>query len=443
MSRASCDNVKFGGYHVRRHSPDAELTQVGPCTDGGEYLRRFWHPIALADELPSDVPLALRVLGEDLVLFRDLSGRLGLLHRACSHRGASLEYGALTERGIRCCYHGWSYDVDGTILETPADPDNRVRVNVCHGAYPTREHAGLIFAYLGPPDELPELPIYDSWVHPADNELVPFKLHYPCNWLQCHENTADPIHIPFLHGRVSGTRFSPGFAELPALSFTDTPLGMAVASTRFADGQLWIRTADVILPNAAQFPPAFETGERERLVLGAWATRWIVPIDDTHSWVIGYRHFNQRVDPNGQGRKSDVGIEKVDFVAQTAAPEHERQRNPGDYEAMVSQGPIAVHANEHPVASDRGVIALRATLRKGIAAIRERRTLEAPRRDSPAPIPTYTYEAVLPCESPPRLGVLREVGDRVLRILVESADTPPEERQRALAARIREAASWR
>jgi nitrite reductase/ring-hydroxylating ferredoxin subunit len=441
MSEKAWDNGRFGGYHTRRSAQeDAELTHVGRGTPGGEYLRRFWHPIALAEEL-TDVPLALRVLGEDLVLFRDRSGRLGLLHRQCSHRGASLEYGIVSAHGIRCCYHGWLYDVDGTILETPAEPEtSRVRFNLRPGAYPTCEQAGLIFAYLGPPEDTPELPVYDSWTHPTDNELVPFKLAYACNWLQYHENTADPMHIPFLHGRVSGVQFAPGFEELPALSFADTPIGMVTASTRHVQGTLWVRTADVILPNAAQFPPAFETGEAERFVLGAWATRWIVPSDDTHSWVIGFRHFNAVIDPFGQGCRSEVGIETLDFAGQVAAPPAERQRHPGDYEAIVGLGPIAVHANEHPVGSDRGVIALRKLIRKGIHCVREGRPLELPRRYARAAVPTYTYELIRPWPAQSDTSVLQRLGDEVLRVLVDSAAEPYEGRARSVATRLQEIA---
>jgi nitrite reductase/ring-hydroxylating ferredoxin subunit len=442
MSEKAWEKRRFGGYHVRRSTQeDAELTHVGHGTPGGEYLRRFWHPIALAEEL-GDVPLPLRVLGEDLVLFRDGEGNLGLLHRPCSHRGASLEYGIVCRRGIRCCYHGWLYDVDGTILETPAEPESsRVRFNLRHGAYPTREHSGLIFAYLGPPEDTPELPIYDSWVHPAGNELVPFKLEYACNWLQYHENTADPMHIPFLHGRVSGVQFAPGFEELPALSFADTPLGMVTASTRQVQGSLWIRTADVILPNAAQFPPAFETGEAERIVLGAWATRWVVPIDDTRSWVIGFRHFNKAIDPFDQGRRSEVGVEKIDFAGQVAAPIGERQRHPGDYEAIVGLGPIAVHANEHLVASDRGVVALRKLIRNGIRALRDGHPLDVPRRYAEGATPTYTFELTLPWSKPCAPSVLQEVGDRVLRVLVESAEQSADSRARSIAVQLQETAS--
>ena len=120
---ATVDTSKLKGFqgYLRRDvgDPDAELTRVGPGSACGEWLRRCWQPIAMANEV-RDLPVPLRILGEDLVVFRDGSGRLGLLHKHCSHRGASLEYGIIQERGIACCYHGWHYDIDGRILATPA-----------------------------------------------------------------------------------------------------------------------------------------------------------------------------------------------------------------------------------------------------------------------------------------------------------------------------------
>src|SRR5688572_22876149 len=135
--------AKFGGYHRRLQlEEDKELTNIGPGTPGGEYLRRFWHPIALACEL-GPTPVPIRILGEDLVLFRDKRGEIGLLHRHCSHRGTSLEFGIISERGIRCCYHGWLYDVDGTVLETPSEPaGSTLKNSLCHGAYRTQEYGG-------------------------------------------------------------------------------------------------------------------------------------------------------------------------------------------------------------------------------------------------------------------------------------------------------------
>ena len=141
----------YGAYHQREvPGEDAELTHVGPGTPAGEYLRRFWQPVAHVEDL-KDLPIAIRIMGEDLVVFRDNRGRIGLLQRHCSHRGTSLEYGVVEEKGIRCCYHGWLYDVDGTILETPAEPpDSTYKERLCHGAYPVHEYCGLVFAYMGP-----------------------------------------------------------------------------------------------------------------------------------------------------------------------------------------------------------------------------------------------------------------------------------------------------
>ena len=129
--------------------PEDLLHRVGPGTPCGEYLRRFWQPIFLSSML-RDLPVRIRRLGEDLVIFRDGSGRLGLVHANCSHRNTSLEYGIIEEKGIRCCYHGWHYDVDGTILETPGEPESSmIRKRVSHGAYPVVEVKGLIFTYMG------------------------------------------------------------------------------------------------------------------------------------------------------------------------------------------------------------------------------------------------------------------------------------------------------
>ena len=145
----------FGAYHrTRVPVEDAELTHVGAGTPGGEYLRCMWQPVCLAEEL-GDVPLCVRMLGEDLVLFRTRAGALGLVEKHCSHRGASLEYGLPTERGLQCCYHGWHFAPDGTVLETPNDPGSAAAQRLCHPAYPTHEHAGIVFAWMGDPDAVP------------------------------------------------------------------------------------------------------------------------------------------------------------------------------------------------------------------------------------------------------------------------------------------------
>jgi phenylpropionate dioxygenase-like ring-hydroxylating dioxygenase large terminal subunit len=146
-------NTPYGAYFAREvPPPDDELVRVGPGTPCGEYLRSFWQPVAFARDL-RDVPLRIRIMSEDLVTFRDKRGTVGLLQLNCAHRGTSLEYGLISERGIRCCYHGWVYDVDGRILETPGEPaSSTLKDRLCQGAYPVHEFAGLIFAYMGPPE---------------------------------------------------------------------------------------------------------------------------------------------------------------------------------------------------------------------------------------------------------------------------------------------------
>ena len=150
-ARGETVTVPYCGYLQAGPPPpdDAQMTRVGPGTPCGKFLRRFWHPVAMSSEI-NDLPVALRILGEDLVAFRDKRGQIGVLHRHCSHRGTSLEYGIVSERGIRCCYHGWLYDVDGTILETPGEPpDSKLKDSFYHGAYPAIEYKGLVFTYMG------------------------------------------------------------------------------------------------------------------------------------------------------------------------------------------------------------------------------------------------------------------------------------------------------
>ena len=139
--------TRYGAY-LHRDVPeeDAELTHVGPGTPCGEYMRRFWQPICFSDEL-KDLPLRVKILDEELVTFRDQRGNVGLLELHCPHRGTSLEFGLIETRGIRCCYHGWLFDTDGTIIETPGEPaDSTLKDRLCHGSYPTHEQGGIVFA---------------------------------------------------------------------------------------------------------------------------------------------------------------------------------------------------------------------------------------------------------------------------------------------------------
>lgn len=432
-------NRPYSGYFYRDvPKEDEDLTHVGPGTPGGEYLRRSWHPVAMSAEL-KDLPLAIRIMGEDLVIFRDRSGRIGLLGRHCSHRGTSLEFGVVSERGIRCCYHGWLFDVDGKLLETPGEPpESTLKDRLYHPAYPTYEYKGLVFAYLGPPDRRPEFPVYDVFDLSGDR-LVPYSITYPCNWVQTAENSMDPAHVVFLHTRVSFAHFSSDWGVMPEMEFEETPLGMMYITSRRVGDHVWVRSNDAILPNMTLVGATWVDGTRESVFTRVSATRWRMPIDDTHTMMIGWRHFNELLDPEGKGREEDVGKEKIDTFGQTGGrPYEEQQRVPGDYEAQVSQGPIAIHAREHLGHTDRGVILFRKLLRREIRAVASGHAPAVARRTGPS-IPTYCHDTVV--RAPLRSGsddreLLRKIGRWITTIVRESARYLPGEREAYVRERV-------
>ena len=428
----------FQGYHqVRDAREDAELTHVGPGTPCGEYLRRYWQPVAMSEEL-GDLPRVVRILGEDLVLFRDGSGRPGLLHRHCAHRGASLEYGIVAERGIICCYHGWHYDIDGTILRAGSEPpDSPVCRHVVQGAYPVHEHEDLLFAWLGPPGERPPFPVFDSERMP-DTTRKPFALTTPCNWLQVYENTQDPIHVLHLHARSSGVQFGVASGIDQIVEYQDTPLGMMNVQTRHVGEHVWVRTVDSILPNANQTGAIWEEAEGPKAFQRCSTLRWMVPVDDTATRTIGWRFFSDRLDPRGQDRPELVGRESIDFVGQTEdeRPYAERQRQPGDYEAQVSQRPIAIHALEHRASSDAGVARLRRLLRRRIRELAAGDPVRQPDAFGLDAVPTYCQDTVFPWHGAgrPTEEDLRAAGRRVAGAVLGSDRLDPVRREAHVGA---------
>ena len=423
---------KFEGY-AKRDVPteDAELTHVGANTPGGEYLRRFWQPVALSSEV-NDLPVAVTMLGEKLVLFRTRKGELGLLHLHCSHRGASLEWGIPTDRGINCCYHGWQYATDGEILSAPNDPTSTIPEKTRHGAYPVREYKGIVFTYMGPPDEIPDFPIYDSY-ELEDTEMVPFSLHMPCNWLQVLENTVDPTHSCFLHTLMSGVQFAESWQELPQIDYFESPLGMTSFNVRRWKENLWVRSGDTILPNMNQGGSLWEKAENSKYYLRHALSRWMRPIDDTNTDIIGWRLFNDKVDPDHQGDRSQIGKGMIDFIGQTEDERsyHERQRVPGDFEAIVSQRPIAVHRIEHLTGADIGVAMLRRLVRRGIRAVKAGKPYTSPPHGSNRLIPTYTSDSVLriPQGNGEERELMRELGRKVVDVMLKSDHLEPIERE--------------
>jgi nitrite reductase/ring-hydroxylating ferredoxin subunit len=430
----------YSGYAKNLDKQDnAELTRVAKGTPCGELLRRFWHPVMLGAEL-TDVPRRARILGEDLVLFRDLKGRLGCLDLHCSHRGTSLEFGVVTDRGLSCCYHGWLYDVDGTILETPGEPPSSpIKSQVCHGAYPVREHGGLVFGYFGPIEEQPPFFITDA-AATAGNALHPYYLPFPCNWLQSHENAVDPYHSVFLDTRIAGVQFSDAFGILPSTSFRRSALGVLATTARRVGDLVWVRISEDLGPNIAQFGPTWEDGTAEKLFVPPAITRWVVPFDDTSCATIGWRHFNPLVDPHGRGRPDEIGLGTVDFPGQTPdRPYDERQRAPGDYDAQVSQRPIAVHALENLGATDLGVALLRQNLRRGIARLRNKEQVNHAPVGSDGVLNTFAHDTVL--RLPARNdddAFLAHIRDAVTDVTVATWSEPTATRRAAAIRRLGE-----
>ncbi len=423
---------------------DRELTHVERGAPCGEYLRRFWQPVALSSEL-GELPLKVRIFGEELVLFRSKSGDVGLLELHCSHRGTSLEYGICEERGLRCCYHGWLYGVDGRILETPGDPpESTLRFQVCHGAYPAMEYKGLVFGYFGPPEKRPEFPIYDSYEHPGDR-LVPYYITYPCNWLQVHENVMDPAHAVFLHTRISFSHFADAWGELPAMEFPQTPTGMVYVTSRRWGDNVWVRSNDILLPNLAQVGHVWEDGSEPKEFSRVAITRWTVPLDNSTCRIIGWRHFHPDADPRGLADESKCGPESVDFFGQGADRSYEeRQRIPGDYDAQASQRPIAIHALENLTKCDTGVARLRHFLRRGAQRIAEGAEPELSPVRSNGLIPTYCHDTVV--RIPMREGAsadedkafVGQVGHAVTKIVVQGEHQGAADRTERVRAALRE-----
>jgi nitrite reductase/ring-hydroxylating ferredoxin subunit len=379
------------GYRLNRSlREDETLTHVGPGTPGGEYLRRFWQPVAFSSEL-GDLPKRIKILGEELVIFKDHSGQVGLLDWRCAHRGCSLEYGLVSERGIRCCYHGWLFDTDGTLLETPGEPvDSTIKNRIFQPAYPTLDFNGVVFAYFGPPEARPEFPYYDLFKVPGYKFITGGKREIPCNWVQVKENSMDPVHTAFLHTRVTGTQFTDQFGVMPETEYFETPIGMHYVASRRVGDNVWVRVSDFVLPNLHLVPPIWESAKREIIFNRPMLTNWAVPIDDTNTLRLGFYHIKEDDDVDW-----DNILVKIMFGQTDERPYEERQRIPGDYDAQIGQGRIAVHGYEHLASSDRGVAMFRRLVRKGIQDVQAGKDPMGIVRTAGGVIPTYAQDTVV------------------------------------------------
>jgi len=265
------------------------LTETGPGTPGGKLLRQYWQPIARSTELPEgSPPVPIRIMSEDLVMFRDDQGRVGLLGRLCSHRRTDLSYGRIENGGLRCLYHGWLYDVQGRCLDQPAEPEHStLKCEVKHKAYPCREVSGLIFTYMGE-GAPPILPDYE-FLRYDENHRMLSKVYMDCNWLQAIEGNIDPAHLSYLHRPVRpvDARAVPGSTQSadayyrgdtrPTLEYEHTDYGLRIYSIRKSgEREKYVRITNFIMPNKTAV-----VGNEGRIGQG-YQVNWHTPIDDTH-----------------------------------------------------------------------------------------------------------------------------------------------------------------
>jgi hypothetical protein len=218
------------------------------------------------------------------------------------------------------------------------------------------------------------------------------KYHYPCNWLQILENAMDPVHTAFLHTIVSGSQFTDQFGKVPEIDFIETPIGMLYIATRRVGDNIWARMVEAVLPNLQQVAPIWEDGQQEHAFRGPMMSRWIVPVNDTSTMFIEFRHVSE-TDGITPGWWAD---RDVMLPGQLAAGSYEAsQRRPGDYETQVGQRPIAIHALEHLGATDRGVIMFRQLIRRGIRAVQAGHAPAGLGQKAGTIVPTYCNDTIV------------------------------------------------
>ncbi len=347
------------------------LTRVGPGTPAGEVLRRYWYPVAVAQELTDDNPtMFVRVLGEDLVLFKDKGGQVGLIADHCVHRGASLLYGRVEERGIACAYHGWLYDTNGNCLETPAEPaDSKFHLTVRIKAYPVQKFVGLYWAYLGPLPA-PVMPRYDVWARDDGIRKVDVYPRLDCNWFQAMENSMDPAHLQILHqdtGSQKPTNTTRGLTdEVEGFDCYEVPYGF-IKRRVYKNGR--VDEHPVIFPN----------------ILRVYNVAQIrVPADATHTNIFFVRFIPSDLlsnGHNGDGNGSSPPDEEPEVTyldpfktpADKLHPDTKFRMDltlAQDHMAWETQGPIADRTTERLATTDRGIQLLRTVMRREIEKVK-------------------------------------------------------------------------
>ncbi|MFI5266150.1 MAG: Rieske 2Fe-2S domain-containing protein [Chloroflexota bacterium] len=336
------------------------LTQVGRGTPGGELLRRYWWPLAATPEVEHEAVIGVRVLGEDLALYRTASGKLGLVAERCAHRGASLVYGIPEEDGLRCAYHGWRYDAAGQCNETPGEQaGSTFREKVCIAGYPVQELGGLIFGYLGP-QPTPLLPRWDVLAREDLKREVGIT-NLPINWLTLAENQMDPFHLDYLHTRyMNYVMKKQGKAKIAEerrhLDIAFDVWEYGIMKRRLLEGDDPLTSEEWLVGHPLLFPNTLALGgERPRL-------GYRVPVDDTNLKV--YSVFSAPYGPD-EPRPQPMNSYEIPYLHEDGRFIVETVLGT-DFMACVTQGAIPDRTTERLGTTDRGIILYRKLLQEQI-----------------------------------------------------------------------------
>jgi phenylpropionate dioxygenase-like ring-hydroxylating dioxygenase large terminal subunit len=398
---------------------NALLTRVERGTPMGTTMRRYWIPALLARELPEPdgAPVRVRLLGEDLIAFRDTTGHVGLLDEFCPHRRASLFFGRNEECGLRCVYHGWKFDVDGRCLDMMNEPpDMQFKDKIFIAAYPTVEYGGVVWAYMGPPERKPAEPAF-AWTRVPATHVTVSKVIQESNWLQGLEGGIDTSHAPILHRLLTTDTTRPGFkpdnpfvrGKAPKLEVDLTDYGYRYAGVRPLDeASFHVRTYHFILPFHQIRPSRSEGGVP--LVAGHM---W-VPIDDENTMVYNWEYSTTDAPLTAEDRlERRLGNGPLDVDQTTFRSKRNRQNNylldrqvqktesftgidginVQDRAIQEGMGRIVDRSREHLGPADRAIIQARRLLLEAVRAVAEGGT---PRGIEPTYTTLAANEAVLP-----------------------------------------------